>query len=111
VNAIIGVFRRIIGRTNEEFIVNGEVVSWKDFLELLSIRPTSKRVLPSFVANLTKGPIQKVLNNFGFITPLKLPKYKLKMMACNATFESRKLEQMTGWAAIKKFKFEMRQEK
>jgi len=110
-NAIIAVSQRAVGNTNEEFIVNGEIVSWKDFLELLSIRTTSKRVLPLFVANLTKGPIRTVLNNFGFITPLKPPKQKLKIMSCNATFESRKLEQMTGWAAKKQFSYEMRQEK
>jgi len=49
-------------------------------IELLSIKTTSKRVLPLFVANLTKGPIRMVLNNFGFITPLKPPKQKLKIM-------------------------------
>lgn len=110
-NAVIEVSRRVVGSTNEEFIVNGEIVSWKDFFELVSIRPPNKRILPLFLANLTKGPIRSALNKIGFVTPLKPPKYKLKMMACNSIFDNQKLREMTGWVPKKTFKLEMRSEK
>ena len=110
-NAIIEVSRRVVGRRNEEFIVNGEAVSWKDFFELVSTRPSDKKALPLFLASLTRGPIRNVLNRFGIITPLKPPKYKLKMIACNSTFDSRKIHEMTGWVPKKKFKIEMTPEK
>ena len=110
-NAIIEVSRRIVGNTNEEFIVNGEVVSWKDFIELVSIKESNKKVLPFFLTSLTRGPIRNLLNRFGFITPLKPPKYKMKMMACNSIFNSQKIYEMTGWIPKKIFKLEMRQEK
>ncbi len=110
-NAIIEVSRRVVGNTNEEFIVSGEVVSWKDFFELVSVRPPNKRILPLFLASLTRGPFPSVLNKIGFVTPLRPPKYKLKMMACNTVFDNQKLREMSGWVPKKTFKLEMRPEK
>jgi len=95
--AIILVGGRSSGLKNEEYIVNGETITWNRWIDLLSPNNVGIKSLPSFFSIFTRGPVRRFLNQRGFITPLQLPKYKRLMMECKSKFSSNKIHEHTGW--------------
>lgn len=104
--SIVAVTKRT-DEANHEFIVSGESITYEKFFELLAYKRTGICV-PLCLASLTRGPIRRCLNGLGFITPLKPPLYKRKIMTATAVFSSRKLNDMTGWYPRKVFEIEVR---
>jgi nucleoside-diphosphate-sugar epimerase len=104
--SIVAVTKRT-DESNHEFIVNGESITYEKFFDSLAYKRTGIYV-PLCLASFTRGPIRRCLNKLGFITPLKPPLYKRKMMTAASVFSSRKLNEMTGWHSRKVFEMEVR---
>lgn len=102
--AIILVAGRSSGLKNEEYIVNGETITWKRWICLITPKNVEKKSIPILFSSITRGPVREFLNKHGFMTPLKLPKYKRLMMECKSTFSSNKIHDHTGF--IPKVSFE-----
>jgi nucleoside-diphosphate-sugar epimerase len=103
--SIIAVTKRT-DKSNNEFIVNGQSITYEKFFDLLAYKRAGIHV-PLCLASLTRGPIRRCLNELGFITPLKPPRYKRKIMTASSVFSSRKLNEMTGWHSRKVFEKEV----
>ena len=92
------------GRKNEEFIVNGEVIKFHDWMKIIQCMMAQKKYrIPAFFRFFNRGPVKNIFYKTQFRTPLKTPDYKLALYERNVIYSSSKLKRETGWLPIVKF--------
>lgn len=104
-NAILGVARRKSGGKTEEYIINGEVIIFSDWLSALEkfFGLVNRQRLPSFLASLCRGPVRRLLALAGLRAPVRLPAYKKELFERATIFSSQKALAHFGWCAKKRF--------
>lgn len=92
------------GEKNEEYILNGETIIFRDWMETIQSAVGQKKYrLPKTFRFLNRGPIKNIFYKTQFRTPLKIPKYKLDLYERKVIYDSSKLKRETGWEPCHKF--------
>lgn len=97
--AIEACFYRTGGGRAEEYVLNGETISYSDWFTILeaSVKRKTLRHLPVWFAPVCRGPIRRLLANF-FLLPIVMPAYKREMYEQKRVFVSEKAKLHFGWA-------------
>lgn len=84
----------------EEFIINGEVVVYRDWFAQLAetVENKSWLRLPPLARPLCRGPVRRLLNAAGVCCPLPIPDYKLSAYEMQTEFSSAKARTHFGYA-------------
>jgi len=103
--AIIACFTRVLGCSAEEYIINGELISYGEWLSILE-RSLGKAKLPRIPVQLIKlcrWPLRSALSVLGFRPPILLPAYKRAMFERKTIFISDKAFVHLGWSPNRHF--------
>jgi nucleoside-diphosphate-sugar epimerase len=103
--AILAYVNRSAGQRVEEYIVNGEAISYCKWFEVIETKFNliNRFKVPSFMSSLCRGPVRKLLSTLNLRIPVYLPAYKRAMFERQSTFVSDKARQAFGWESAISF--------
>lgn len=103
--AVLAAAKRKHGGRVEEYIINGETISFADWLGQLEmcLDLQKRKRLPAVLAPICRGPIRRALAALGLRAPIALPAYKATMFERKALFTSDKARLHFGWQASHRF--------
>jgi len=104
--AIYACSTRLIGNRAEEYIINGEAVSFEEWFSILESEKNlnKRRRLPAILAPCYRGPLRRFFIAFGYALPILMPAYKRKIYERDTEFVSEKAAVHFGWQAKTHFK-------
>jgi nucleoside-diphosphate-sugar epimerase len=97
--AIFLSLNRVNGDRVENYIVNGEAISfskWISAIELMCGYDRAPR-LPQSLAPIARGPVRKLLRLFGVRVPTKLPEFKAIAFETKISFDISKIVRDLNW--------------
>lgn len=97
--AIYACSTRIIGNRAEEYIVNGETISFAEWFSILESKKGLNKHprLPVIFAPWYRGPLRRFLIALGYRLPILMPAYKRRMYEREAYFVSDKAAAHFDW--------------
>jgi nucleoside-diphosphate-sugar epimerase len=97
--AIYACSTRVIGKRAEEYVVNGEGISYAEWLSILESENGLNNLprLPAVFTPLYRGPLRRFLIALGYRIPIIMPAYKRKIYERESRFISKKAEVHFGW--------------
>lgn len=97
--AIVAVTRRKLGGRVEEYIINGEAISFANWLEALEdcLGVKERKRLPVVLAPICRGPVRRILAALGLRAPIALPAYKAALFERKAVLSSDRAMAHFGW--------------
>jgi nucleoside-diphosphate-sugar epimerase len=103
--SIIACFTRVLGSRAEEYIVNGELISYKEWFSILeqNIGKAKMPRIPVQLEKLCRWRIRSLLSILGVRPPILLPAYKRAMFERKAIFISDKAFLHLGWSPKLRF--------
>lgn len=103
--AIVAVTNRKLGARVEEYIINGETISFADWLGALErcFGVEERKRIPAALAPICRGPMRRILAAMGFRVPIALPAYKAAIFERRATLSSDKAKLHFTWQANSRF--------
>jgi nucleoside-diphosphate-sugar epimerase len=103
--AIVAAANRELGGQAEEYIINGETISFADWLKAqeMDLGVADRIRLPAILAPVCRGPVRRMLAAVGLRAPITLPAYKAAMFERKAAFSSEKALAHFGWRASRRF--------
>lgn len=100
--AIVAVVNRKLGGRTQEYIINGETISFSDWLAALEkcYGVEAKTRLPAALAPICRGPVRRILASIGGLrSPITLPAYKAALFERKAVLSSDKARLHFAWRA------------
>lgn len=103
--AIVAATKRRFGDRAEEYIINGEAITFAEWIKALeTYLVVADRIrLPAVLAPVCRGPVRRYLAAMGVRVPIALPAYKAAIFERKATFSSEKALSHFGWCASRRF--------
>ena len=97
--AIYACSTRMIGNRAEEYVVNGETISYAEWFSILEREQGLNNLsrLPAILIPFCRRPFRRFLIALGYRIPILNPAYKLKMYERKAKFVSEKAEAHFKW--------------
>lgn len=103
--AVVAVANRKLGGRVEEYIINGETISFADWLGALEkcLGVEERRRLPVVLAPICRGPVRRIFAAMGLREPIALPAYKAALFERRAALSSDKARLHFAWRASHRF--------
>lgn len=97
--AILACAKRKNGRRAEEYIVNGEAITYGDWFNIIEhqLGVAVRRRVPAKLLQLCRGPLRSVLRGIGFRPPILVPQYKRAIFERDTLLVSDKAAAHFGW--------------
>jgi nucleoside-diphosphate-sugar epimerase len=103
--AIIACVSRRQGRRAEEYIINGEVITYADWFAALerTLGLFNRPRIPPFLAPLCRGCLRRLALTMGLRPPVMVPDYKAKIYEREVVFSSEKAVSDFGFTASHRY--------